>query len=1854
MATNNIVIPLHGNAAPLLGTYNQAKRLIGKGITIPVNAPPLGRITGDFKEFSKSLDSATARVIAFTATTSLIYGVGNAFTRLTKDAIKIEAVMTRIQSVFGSTATETKRFQKEIFKLANETSTSFFDAAEAAEEFSRQGLDLNKTLGATKAALSIAKLSGTSAKSAIEGLTAVLSTFNEEALDYQNVADKLLSLDAAFATSAGGLTEGLKRVTGVAVEAGLSFDETAAALTALKQVTGRSEAVLGNSLKSIFTSLQTAKVQADLRAVGVEVLDTNGEFRSLIPVIQELSQAFKGLSDSQKAAITQRVAGKYQANAFQGLLTAFDGGQFSKALGVSEGADGSAGKRLEAISKTTEAGLQRLSNNITKLGSTLGDSLGKPFVDRVSEYFNAVIDVGNDIFGSEGGASLGKSLVAGIANVLSGPGIGILGIAFFRLLTKIGGEFGQVIKTVAGVGAVKQRNLQIDQYAAQTLSGISAAENARLSSLTTIAERQAFILSLMRQQLTTQQAMATTGLRGFSAANLNSFTAKSLVKKIPTKARGQIPAALAREQSAINKGIGGASASAKPYLTTIKGRGGNQLAVVNTDEAVVRNFRGTGQDAVLNKNMRAGNYAGGFSFYDSMSGSKDYKNFQQIQKNIKKGVPSTPKIQLPTQVFRDATDKLTSGFAKTFTSSFNKAVTKLEKEAKQQSKQPPKLSTKAREDFITKGQTQIAREQVRAQREGFKQQIFRQSNPIAPIPHPQSHLAGPFPPPQLLSRQQQGSLKNSIKNPKNPATSQGFNRMSRAALIGTNVTGGFTGPGGAGSSTITGPPRRGVLPHISFAGTPQFGKIQTASGGQGAFLKGAAGRVPPVTQVSTALNSILTGQGITSISKHTNLASNAVPPSPLIVKGKLVPPAGVGGASPTHTQLGGKLNNYSGLSAGSQSFLKFQQAQQAAKEQRIAEKAAAQDAKRAKSDQFKGRLLQGSFAASFIGGAAAESLKDSKGRETGASKITQNVSQNIGIAGLLASFNPLLGGLAAVGLGFSSLNKASKILRADYDGLKSASEDTSESIKKNTEAAQAYGQSLEGLAQATDSGSQTAIIAARRALTQSLGAIDDPKLRDKLKGARNQEDIGKILSDQTAIDRKRKDLADFAAKEAEFKQTANLGERTPDFLSDTTVKGAPIIRELAKAATSSVDIAKLSKEAREKLGKGETLTLKDLGNAVDRKAGSLFDSANLGRRKRDEFGNAEYNEKGELASAFDGTLFAEKLSKGILEELELEKVVEQVEKEFKIKSPFQDAIKNAISSAASNAFSKNLSRGSELDRIQSEIKGGSYSQVATAQGDFSANKVRGQLELNQKVQGVGDNILKEAGRLVAKRELNTSQYSAADKAISAFSQDFDFVKFRTSMKEAIGGDISDLVNFATDNVEELKKIHAEAQSTNQAAERQHRQLILQIQKEQRAGLYGGKTDGPITEQLVQVVSGLKASLNPQVRNKFDALGFGKDVHGRDTSLRAPENIAKEISRIAPLRAEQGRAVIQGVLASQSAGLDGIELSPDAPQSLKDLRNSRLNRSRNAVAGAQSDILKGNQQQALLGRFGSYVSSIDKDAKRITGNKVIGKELTKEIQDALITGDYDGAIKKIEQSTSDYSNNLRAPGSRNAQGDPFTKEVDNISALIEFLKEEKENVKQIPLAAAEFSKTLLPDQTLESKTLQSFQDLSGILKVDTLALTKLANIETLLSGASAVAGGLVQGQGTELAKAQNLVEIENVRKLKSSFDPKKDQDAIGALESILREKLLKNIDSNDVQGFQKLIDGFSKAIEAISPKQTVDSNVTASLGVEVSVQGSEIFKSADFQTELSNLVRNKFIDYFTQANGKPPTLTPEVA
>lgn len=523
-----------------------------KGLNEKAFTQPLGRITGAANEFQKSLDASNARVIAFGASAGLIFAVERAFTSLVRSTIDVQKSLTDINVILNVSTKSLQNFGSGLFNIAKDTAQSFDTVAQAATEFSRQGLGLEETLKRTRDALILTRLSGLDTVASVEALTATINSFSNAALDSTIIINKLANVDAAFAVSSADLAEAIKRVGSSAQDVGVDFDQLLAIVTSVQQTTARGGSVIGNSLKTIFTRIQRTDTLDALEELGIQVRTLEGETLPAIQVLSNLANTFGTLGDAQRSQVAELVGGVFQINILKAALADL-GKEFSvynNALNVSASSTNEAIARNEALNQTLSSLINKTFVNLTKAASDIGRISFQPTFENLLNLLNKGLEQ-IDVESQTVGGKIGKGILEGIGQFISGPGVILATAVIGKLLLNLGKFASQSLQTLLNLNTQAEQRAQIqtkiNQVLAQEPNLVQAVYNKQISVL----DVENKILNIIRQQTVERQraaALATTlagGLVGRGVTTKGGSLSAKSQGFIPNFAMSEIFGALA-------------------------------------------------------------------------------------------------------------------------------------------------------------------------------------------------------------------------------------------------------------------------------------------------------------------------------------------------------------------------------------------------------------------------------------------------------------------------------------------------------------------------------------------------------------------------------------------------------------------------------------------------------------------------------------------------------------------------------------------------------------------------------------------------------------------------------------------------------------------------------------------------------------------------------------------------------------------------------------------------------------------------------------------------------------------------------------------------------------------------------------------------------------------------------------------------------------------------------------------------------------------------------------------------------------------------------------------------------------
>ena len=473
---------------------------------------PLGRMTGDVKDFEAALAASNARVIAFGASTAVLGGVIRSFKELANVTIDVEKNLADINRVFGLTTSQLQKFSTDLFSVGKQTASSFDDASKAALEFSRQGLKAEEVLIRTKDALTLARVAGISTANSVDALTSTINGFAATGVTTTQILNKLVAVEQDFAVGAGDLAEALSRTGQAAQEAGVSLDQLNALVTAAQQSTARGGAVIGNALKTIFTRLQRTETLDQLEAFNIAVRDVQGNTLPAVTVLQNFAGAYKNLGDAQRAQLSEQVAGVYQVNILKAIV-----GDLNKSQGVYAGAlqrGASATNEAEVatakLNQTLDALLKQTATSTQQLANNIGKVTFEPLARYGTEQLKSLVESMNEILEGEGvGSTFANGLLKGIRNVIAGPGAIAAFFTLFKLIQNSFTYLAQALPQIAGITTETQNRKNIEQSILQIMQQQGPVSQALAGAMGNQAAQAQLLLQLARQQTAEYQIQST-------------------------------------------------------------------------------------------------------------------------------------------------------------------------------------------------------------------------------------------------------------------------------------------------------------------------------------------------------------------------------------------------------------------------------------------------------------------------------------------------------------------------------------------------------------------------------------------------------------------------------------------------------------------------------------------------------------------------------------------------------------------------------------------------------------------------------------------------------------------------------------------------------------------------------------------------------------------------------------------------------------------------------------------------------------------------------------------------------------------------------------------------------------------------------------------------------------------------------------------------------------------------------------------------------------------------------------------------------------------------------------------------
>ena len=453
-------------------------------ITRAINSAdvPLRKTNSLLSEFATTLKN-TAR---WQLSSSVLHGFMGSLQTAYGYAQDLNESLTNIRIVTGQTTDQMANFAEKANKAAQSLSTTTTKYTDAALIFYQQGLDDDAVEARTEATIKMAQATGDSATEVSSYMTAIWNNFDDGSESMEHYADVITALGASTASSSSEIASGLQQFAAIAKTTGLSYEYATSALATLVANTRQSADTIGNSLKTIFSRLQGLKMgetledgldlnkySKALKAIGVDVLDVNGNMMEMDDVLDETAGKWDNMTQAQKMAFAQTVAGTRQYTQLMALMDNWDDMQVN--LDTAQNSDGTLQKQADIYAESWEAARDRVKAAAEAIYSDLLDDSAFINVLNIVEELLQGVDLLIDSFGGFG------SMLPLIGSVL----LKIFGPDLTSSIDNM--MYNMQLSTEKGI----QNTIQLRQEANQALREMMDTGNATDSATAAIFQSQA-------------------------------------------------------------------------------------------------------------------------------------------------------------------------------------------------------------------------------------------------------------------------------------------------------------------------------------------------------------------------------------------------------------------------------------------------------------------------------------------------------------------------------------------------------------------------------------------------------------------------------------------------------------------------------------------------------------------------------------------------------------------------------------------------------------------------------------------------------------------------------------------------------------------------------------------------------------------------------------------------------------------------------------------------------------------------------------------------------------------------------------------------------------------------------------------------------------------------------------------------------------------------------------------------------------------------------------------------------------------------------------------------------------------
>lgn len=363
-----------------------------------------------FEDFSRGFK----QIFQFVGTYGILQNVMQDLPRaMVQNVSQVDDAMTNLRMATSVSKQEAQELMQTYSNMGRELKVLGTDVAKSSTEWLKQGKSIKETDSLAKDSIILSKIGDMSSEDATKTITAAMKSYDLNVDEVSSFVDKISAIDMASATNVQGLSQAFNEVAANARLAGVESEKLLSYSAVIGETTQEGMASVGTSLNAIFSRMGNIKlsrlkdfetgedlsnVETVLKKVGIQLRDSEGQFRDFDAVLDDTASKWKNFDSVTQRAVANAFAGTHNANNFVILMEQYEKAQ--EYMELANSSSGQSAEKFQAYQESLSGSVEGFKNAFQSLSNTTIDSgFLTGFVDAGTGLLN-FLDSAIDKFGA--------------------------------------------------------------------------------------------------------------------------------------------------------------------------------------------------------------------------------------------------------------------------------------------------------------------------------------------------------------------------------------------------------------------------------------------------------------------------------------------------------------------------------------------------------------------------------------------------------------------------------------------------------------------------------------------------------------------------------------------------------------------------------------------------------------------------------------------------------------------------------------------------------------------------------------------------------------------------------------------------------------------------------------------------------------------------------------------------------------------------------------------------------------------------------------------------------------------------------------------------------------------------------------------------------------------------------------------------------------------------------------------------------------------------------------------------------------------------------------------------------------